>query len=686
MEPDERLRCLMRSKSPYILEAMKSPVKWWGWCQEALERARVEDKPILIDVGAGWCHWCHVMDEETYGDPEVADLINNYFIPIKIDRDERPDLDRRFQEIAMLISGQGGWPLTIILTPNGEPMYAATYLPPRDKMGIPGMIRVLRAALDAYRNNREQISELSRQIREALRPEAPREGELDPGIVDDVVTSIAELYDEDNGGFGTMPKFPQPTFHALLLYRGYYVGNVLIKMVTHTLKKMARGGIYDQLCGGFHRYSVDREWLIPHFEKLLIDNAELLINYAETHAATGDEELRETAQGIINYINNTLTNPEGGFYASQDADVDPNDEGGYYKWSVGELKNLLTRDEYEVIYWYYGVYRFGNNEKAVLNRAMELTDVAAKLGMTLGEARKLLESARTKLINARKARKTPRVDTTIYTGWSAAAAIAYMRAADYLGTNTMDQALKTLEFIMNKLYINGELHRYHTSETPGLLEDYAYTALLAMEAYSHTGLRRYLEFAIKLSNDIINKFQAEDGGFYDTQTNDVMNIKIKPITDTPNWSPNSLALMALMNVGRAVGNNRFMETVERGIKALYQAATGYGAGAASYFIALDQSLREPPKIIVIGDPGDVEFKQLLNTALTTFRPGKLVIPITEEVTDLITDETTKTIISQYRKDHKPKAHICAYTACTTPITNPDKLREATQQFMKEKYK
>ena len=693
MSIDERIQCLTQSQSPYVLEALNSPVKWWGWCSRAFEKAISEDKPLLIDIGAGWCHWCHVMDETTYKDPEVVQLINNYFIPIKVDRDERPDIDRRYQEAALLITGQGGWPLTVFATPKGEVIYVGTYFPPRDDMGLPGMVRVLRAVLDAYRNRRDQISELIKEVGNAIANSYASTTiveDLDVSVVDDVVVNVVDTYDHEHGGFGTAPKFPQVTYHALLLYRGFYTGNAVINIVRETLIKMGRGGIYDQLGGGFHRYSVDSGWLIPHFEKLLIDNAELLMNYSETYAVTMDNELRDVGMGIINYVNNTLANPNGGYYASQDADVDFRDEGGYYKWSVDELRSLLSNDEFNVIYWYFGIFRFRDGKKAILHRALSIDEVANKLGINIDTAKSLLNSAINKMIDARDRRKSPRVDTTIYAGWSSAMAIAYAMAGDYMGIEDLiNHSLRTVDFIMNNMYRSDGLRRAYRCNVlslPGLLEDYSYTLLATLMAYSHTGNRKYLEFAIKLGNDIVNKFRAADGGFYDTDMPDEpMTLKVKPIADTPNWSPNSLALIALMNLYRVTGIDKFGKEVGNGVKALYPLAMRYGPAAASYFIALDWYLRDPPKVVIVGDADD-NFMRLLKTALSIFRPGKLVVPIINDyVNDLIVDSSMRAMINEYRRRKVALAYVCAYSACTTPISNEETLRSVLTSFMRDKY-
>ncbi|MEM4755400.1 thioredoxin domain-containing protein, partial [Pyrobaculum sp.] len=354
----DREACLRRSTSPFVLDGLRSKVQWWAWCEEAFQKAKAEDKPILVDVGAVWCHWCHVIDETTYNDDEIADIINKHFVPIKVDRDERPDVDRRLQEYAVLVSGQSGWPLTVFMTPEGEVIWAATYLPPRDYGGLPGMAKVLRAVLEAYRTKKGDIKKMAEDLsKEIAAWHNPSEAELDRSVQLDILASLAASFDEEYGGFGTAPKFPPITQLDLLLLRHFYDGkSVYGKMAHATLRAMARGGVYDQLGGGFFRYSTDRLWLIPHYEKLLVDNAELLSLYARAYAHFGDQLYRKTAAGIIKWLDEFMRDPGGGYYASQDADVD-GEEGAYYRWTEDELKEALG-DLFPKAAEMFGLYEF----------------------------------------------------------------------------------------------------------------------------------------------------------------------------------------------------------------------------------------------------------------------------------------------------------------------------------------
>ncbi|MFN3805074.1 MAG: thioredoxin domain-containing protein [Pyrobaculum sp.] len=310
-------RCLDKTSSPFVLEGLRSKVRWWAWCPEAFVKARREDKPVLVDVGAVWCHWCHVMDETTYDDGEVAEVINQFFVPIKVDRDERPDIDRRLQEAAAALSGQAGWPLTVFMTPDGEVIWAATYLPPRGQYGLPGMASVLKAVLTAYRERRGQIRLLNDDLtRELSSWHSPHPGEADRGVQLDVLAQLASAFDDEFGGFGDAPKFPPVTPLDLLLLRYFYDGRYRV-MLEKTLSAMALGGVYDQVGGGFFRYSTDRMWAVPHYEKLLVDNGELLSIYARAYALLGRSLYRETAAGVVNWLDEFMRDPAGGYYASQ---------------------------------------------------------------------------------------------------------------------------------------------------------------------------------------------------------------------------------------------------------------------------------------------------------------------------------------------------------------------------------
>src|ERR1700723_3860323 len=437
----QTLNSLSKASSAYLRSAMHQPIQWHEWGEEAFATAQRENKPILLDIGAVWCHWCHVMDRESYEDPGLAAVINENFVAVKVDRDERPDVDTRYQAAVAAISGQNGWPLTAVLTPQGQPFFGGTYFPRDDRYGRPGFERVLRSMVDAWKTRRDEVMESAGSVVEAIEYNenfAGRGGSLSLGIVDQMVSSALEKLDRHHGGFGAQPKFAHPSAIDLLLDVAVRTENASAReAATVTLEKMARGGVYDQLGGGFHRYSVDEAWVVPHFEKMLYDNAELLKNYVHAFETFVDPESARVARDIIRWMDNSLTDRDrGGFYASQDADIDLEDDGDYFTWTRAEAAAVLSPEEMEIAAAYYDVGDLGdmhhNPAINVLHVKQTLDAGAARAGKTRAEAQGLLASAHSRLYAARGKRPTPFIDTTVYTNWNALAVSGYLEAAQVL--------------------------------------------------------------------------------------------------------------------------------------------------------------------------------------------------------------------------------------------------------------
>ena len=441
---------LKNSASPYLRSAAHQPVDWREWGAEAFDAARAEGKPILLDIGAVWCHWCHVIDRESYENPEIAAMINQLYIPVKVDRDERPDVDSRYQSAISAISGQGGWPLTAFLTPDGKPFFGGTYFPPDDAMGRPGFKRILLGVAEAFKSRRSEVDSSALALEDAVaKAETHRtaRGEFDAGVVDAVIESALHLFDAEHGGFGTAPKFPHAGAIDLLLERYQATRDAkLLDVVERTLAGMAHGGVYDQIGGGFHRYSVDERWCVPHFEKMTYDNSELLKNYLHGFQVTRNPLFRETAEGIISWVGEVLSDRErGGFYASQDADQTLDDDGDYFTWTVAELRAVLSPEESRAMEIYYDVKPRGemhhNPEKNVLWVASSIDELARALGLDEAGARILIARAKGKMLAARRLRQpTPAIDETIYVGWNAMFISAYLEAARVLGRVRFGQA------------------------------------------------------------------------------------------------------------------------------------------------------------------------------------------------------------------------------------------------------
>src|SRR5713226_964117 len=501
----QTLNSLSKASSAYLRSAMHQPIQWHEWGEEAFAAARQENKPILLDIGAVWCHWCHVMDRESYDDPEVAQIVNERFIAVKVDRDERPDIDSRYQVAVSSISGQGGWPLTAFLTADGKPFFGGTYFPPDEQYGRPSFKRVLLAISDAYHQKNGEVVEQAKMVESALSHSesfAGSSGEFSAGVIDAIAKSILGMFDPSNGGFGNAPKFPHPAALDLLIDQyarsgDEHLGNVFVT----TLEKMARGGVYDQLAGGFHRYSVDERWVVPHFEKMCYDNSELLKNYVHGYQATGSEFLAAVARDIIRWMDEWLSDREhGGFYASQDADYSMDDDGDYFTWTLQEAQSVLSQEEAGVASLHYDINEIGemhhNPAKNVLYVRALVEEISRRLGLPVERVQELLQSAKEKMYAARLKRPTPYVDKTVYVGWNALCVSAYLEAAKALQLDAARHfALRSLDRILAEGWQaeRGLLHVIAYSDAQngrrqvrGLLDDYAFTAVACLDAYEAT--------------------------------------------------------------------------------------------------------------------------------------------------------------------------------------------------------
>src|ERR1700723_2921105 len=527
---------LAQASSSYLRSAMPQPVEWHEWGANAFARAAGEDKPILLDIGAVWCHWCHVMDRESYEDPELAEVINLHFIAVKVDRDERPDVDTRYQAAVAAISGQNGWPLTAVLTPDGKPFFGGTYFPRDDRYGRPGFERVLRSMVEAWKTRRGEVLESAGSVVEAIEYNenfAGRGGSLSLGIVDQMVSSALEKFDRHHGGFGAQPKFAHPSAIDLLLDVAVRTENASAReAATVKLEKMARGGVYDQLGGGFHRYSVDEAWVVPHFEKMLYDNAELLKNYVHAFETYVDPPSANVARDIIRWMDASLTDRErGGFYASQDADIDLEDDGDYFTWTRAEAAAVLSPEEMEIAAAYYDVGDLGdmhhNPAINVLHVKQTLDAGAARAGKTRAEAQGLLASAHSRLYAARGKRPTPFIDTTVYTNWNALAVSGYLEAAQVLRLPAVKAfALLTLDRLLGE-GLHPERGLAHvisytggagTKWVAGMLDDYAFLTHACLDGWLATGAAKYYRAAMDLAERMIAEFyDPVSGGFFDAR-------------------------------------------------------------------------------------------------------------------------------------------------------------------------
>jgi uncharacterized protein len=692
----EPTNSLAEASSSYLRSAMHQPVQWHEWGAEAFARAAGEDKPILLDIGAVWCHWCHVMDRESYEDPGLAAVINQNFVAVKVDRDERPDVDTRYQAAVAAISGQNGWPLTAVLTPQGQPFFGGTYFPRDDRYGRPGFERVLRSMVDAWKTRRDEVLESAGSVVAAIEHNenfAGRSDSLSMSIVDKMVASALEKFDRHHGGFGAQPKFAHPSAIDLLLDVSGRTGNEAAReAAVVTLEKMALGGVYDHLGGGFHRYSVDEAWVVPHFEKMLYDNAQLLKNYVHAFQSYVGVESARVAKDIIRWMDTWLTDRErGGFYASQDADIDLDDDGDYFTWTRAEAAAVLTPEEMEIAAAYYDIGDLGdmhhNPAKNVLHVKQTLDAVAARAGKTRTEAQALLASAHSRLYAARGKRPTPFIDTTVYTNWNALAVSAYLEAAQVLRLPAVKAfALLTLDRLLGE-GLNPERGLAHvisytggagTKWVAGMLDDYAFLTHACLDGWLATGAAKYYRAAMDLAERMIAEFyDPVGGGFFDARAKGpellgVLTARRKPLQDSPTPAGNPSAAAALLRLEALNGRPDLREKAEDTLETFAGVVTHFGLYAGTYGLALERLLLPPVQVVVIGEDAADELEA---AALMGYAVSKSVIRLTraqvaQDLPPLLAE--TLPLLPDLKAAHS-FAVVCRGTSCLPPTRSPEQL-------------
>ena len=686
---------LKDSASPYLRSAAHQPIAWHEWGDAAFERAKTEDKPILLDIGAVWCHWCHVIDRESYENVEIAKIINEHFVPVKVDRDERPDVDSRYQSAISAISGQGGWPLTGFLLSDGKPFFGGTYFPPDDQMGRPGFRRVLLAVADSYRNRRAELERAANSLSDAVAQAEVFTGaraDFDLDVVDAQIKSITQLFDIENGGFGRAPKFPHPSAIDLLHERYRQTKEKhLLAMAETTLEKMARGGVYDQLVGGFHRYSVDERWLVPHFEKMSYDNSELLKNYLHAYQVSNNNFLRDTAEGMIQWVNEVLSDQErGGFYASQDADYSLDDDGDYFTWTLDEVRAVLTPEESRVIELHYDVEPHGemhhNPAKNVLWVARDFDEIAQILSRTRDDVAALNLSAEEKMREARAARPTPFVDKTMYVSWNAMFISAYFEAArvfesrqNGVGKDCRAFALKTLDRMLRETWseTHGFGHRIGGPALEGSLDDQVFSVLALLDAYETTLDPRYFTAAQKTMDLAITRYgDAEGGGFFDRPSDAApmggLDVRRKPFQDSPTPGANSIAAIALIRMHAFTGDDRYHSFARKTLEAFAGIAPQYGLFAATYGLAATLFANHPLQVVITGHSNDPAAQALEAAARRVYRFCKSVLRVTPGTPQLLLTGALKETLPHLPVG-KPLAVVCSGQTCLPPTSDPVQL-------------
>jgi uncharacterized protein YyaL (SSP411 family) len=698
---------LEHAASSYLRSARHQPVQWHAWSDEAFARAKAEDKPILLDIGAVWCHWCHVMDRESYEDAEMARLINENYIAVKVDRDERPDVDARYQAAVSAISGQGGWPLTAFLTPDGRPYFGGTYFPREDRYGRPGFGRVLLTMAQVWKDRRDEANESASSVMAAIEHNesfSSPGGELSLALVDTIAGSVLSQFDPRNGGFGSQPKFPHPAALDLLLEIAMNRDNDQARdAFILTLEKMARGGVYDQLAGGFHRYSVDERWVVPHFEKMLYDNTELLRNYVHGFQSFVREDLLNTASEILNWLNTTMSDRErGGFYASQDADINLEDDGDYFTWTLDEAREVLDIEELTAASIHYDIGELGdmhhNPAKNVLHVKLAPQEVASMAGFSMEDMRELLPSARRKLLAARAKRPTPFIDRTLYTGWNAMAISAYLEAARVLRNEVARSfALLTLRRLLAEAW-SGEDLLFHviaypeqqggvTTRIHGTLDDYAFTIHACVDAWFGSGRMEFYHAAAKLAEAMIAKFyDRTSGAFFDTAKPEAgaplgaLSARRKPLQDSPTPAGNPTAAAALLRLESLSGRAEYREIAEDTLASFTGIVGHFGLYAGSYGLAMERLLLDPIQVVVVGS--GPEAARLEATAVARFAVNKTVMRIAPF--RLVPGGIPPALAEMLLTVPAPKgvdvwALVCRGRTCLPPVINAEALLAALEE-------
>jgi len=672
---------LINETSPYLLQHAHNPVDWYPWGEVALAKARAEDKPILLSIGYSACHWCHVMEHESFENEEIAKLMNENFVNIKVDREERPDLDQIYMSAVQMMTGQGGWPMTMFLTPEGVPFYGGTYFPPADRYNMPGFPRVLLSVAEAYRSQPEQVAGTATAMLGELR----RVGLAEPSR--DMLTSellaasyrrIAANYDRVNGGFGGAPKFPPAMTLEFLLHTLHRTGaSEAQQIVEHTARKMANGGMYDQIGGGFHRYSVDARWLVPHFEKMLYDNALLSRMYLHLYQVTKDPDARRVAEETLDYVVREMTDPGGGFYSSQDADSEGH-EGKFFVWSRQEIVDTLQQPNADIFCDYFNVTEGGNFEgQNILNVTETIEDVAARNKLSVEELRETLAAARRKLFTIRERRIKPGRDEKLLTAWNGLMLSSFAEAAAILERPDYRRVAEAnASFLLEHLQSDALLLRTYKAGEAKLnayLEDYACLIDGLISLYEATGTLKWIESAISLADRMIEEFwDGESGGFFFTgKSHEQLIVRSKEFLDNATPSGNSIATLSLLRLSVLTGNENYRRLATTVLRLLADQIGRYPSAFGFALSALDFYLDVPLEIAIVGDPADSRLPELLRVVWQTYVPNRVVALCTEDhkrAADLLPLLRQRdTLASQ------PTAFVCEAYTCKTPAHSADEL-------------
>lgn len=671
--------------SPYLRQHAENPVDWYPWGDEALERARLDDKPILLSVGYSACHWCHVMAHESFEHAPTARLMNDLYINIKVDREERPDIDDIYMNAVQAMTGSGGWPMTVFLLPDGRPFYGGTYFPREPRYGMPSFTQILSGVHDAFTTRRSEVEQSAAALIGALDNGILSIGApvsaLNPDLLARAVAKFAQSFDAANGGFGGAPKFPQPMNLAFLLANHVRTGDSKpLDMVLHTLRKMASGGIYDQIGGGFARYSTDAVWLVPHFEKMLYDNAQLSRLYLRAYQVTGDQFFKRIAEEVYDYVMREMTSPEGGFYSATDADSE-GEEGKFFVWTVDEVRALLGEDDARVAVEYFGMSEGGNFEgHCILHVPDDAETAAARLGITTNMLHSALARIKDKLYAARTHRVHPGLDDKVLTGWNGMMLASLSEAARVLGRDDYRAAaIRAGEFLLGTMVQQSSdgprlfrTYNFGRAKLNAVLEDYACLADALIELYAATFETRYFETARALVDHALTHFRADDGGFFDVR-DDHESLIIRPRSLQDNAVPSGSSMMArvLFRLAAYTGDSRYDEAAAGVLRLLANAMGEYPQAFGEALGAVELMVGGMRELALVGDPDTEAMSSMRRVVSEVYRPNLIVAHSPQSIS-----EEHQIPLLSYRsmRDGQPTAYVCRNFICSLPVTTPDALR------------
>jgi uncharacterized protein YyaL (SSP411 family) len=677
---------LANETSPYLLQHADNPVNWYPWSDEALDRAKSEDKPILLSIGYAACHWCHVMEHESFEDPEIARLMNDLFVCIKVDREERPDIDQIYMKFVQMTTGSGGWPLNVFLTPDQEPYYGGTYFPPDNRHGRPSWKRVLESASNFYRKDKQKLQENIDIIKKEFQKGQEEDGYSDiPDleVMDQSARQLTSAYDPGFGGIGRAPKFPAvyPLSFFLRQYKNSDNKDYL-DMVTFTLEKMAKGGIYDQIGGGFARYSVDERWLVPHFEKMLYDNAQLVPLYIDAFLLTGNIFFKQIAEGTLAFVMRELRSPEGGFYSSLDADSE-GVEGKFYVWDKSEIDQLLGAEKSKVFCDYYDVTENGNFEhKNILNIQTDIETSARRFNLSTDEVKKILAESGEILLVARSKRVRPGLDDKVLTAWNGLMLSAFAKMYQIEQKDSYRDVIKNnIDFLKKNLYKDEYLLRTFNkgqAKYQAYLDDYAFLIQGLLDAYEALFDVSYLEWAYELTEYTNSKFWDDDkyGYFYTSSDQEELIERLKDEHDASLPSGSAIMMMNLLRFYSITESNDFLDIVENILKKYGKRMVSNPYGYASYFLGLDFYIQKPKEIVLVL-PGDSNAEDYYDTIFKSYLPNKVVIAIQD-------DKQAPTLSASLLQGKVPiegkiTAYVCHNFACSQPVFTTNDLSKLLKQ-------